>query len=98
MFVGAVHDRLGMTNVISQARNLRYFGGLLMTKHRRKSWMSVALGAAMGTAAFYGILALLSGRGMNEAVLPTAFETAGIYLFFFAVMWLSRRPLARTMP
>jgi len=69
-----------------------------MMKTRRKSWLSVALGALLGTAVFYGIVALLHAGAMEEAVLPTAFETAGIYLFFFAVMWLSRRPLAKTMP
>lgn len=69
-----------------------------MTKTRRKSWLSAALGALLGTAVFYGVMALLQAGAMEEAVLPTAFETVGIYLFFFAVMWLSRRPLARTMP
>jgi hypothetical protein len=65
-----------------------------MTKVRRTSLKSVALGALLGTAAFYGVMAVLQAGSMEEAALPTAFQTLGIYLFFFAVMWLSRRPFS----
>ena len=66
-----------------------------MAKERPSSWKSVALGALLGTAAFYGVLAVLRAGSMEEAALPTAFQTLGIYLFFFAVMWLSKRPLSK---
>ena len=84
-----------MTEVIVAGCDVGYIG-CPMSPKRRKALVSTALGALIGTVLFHGVFHFLSAADLLVTVtVPTAFETFAIYLFFFAVMWLSNRPLMK---
>lgn len=65
-----------------------------MEEINRSWWVSNVMGALYGTALFYAVMAVLLATETDGLTgLPTAFETAGIYVFFFSVLWVSKRPM-----
>lgn len=70
-----------------------------MSRGRRKKLTSTALGALAGTALFQAVFLFLCVQelaGVTHG--PTGFESLSIYVFFFAVLWLSAGPVADTEP
>lgn len=66
-----------------------------MAELRRRTWLSNIWGALLGTALFYAVLFLLLLTGtLGLSGMPSWSESAGIFGFFFAVRWVSKRPLS----